>query len=194
MPLRMNLIANVDANFGIGKNNDLPWHLPKEYAHFVRETTKTLDQNKKNAVILGRKCWESVPAKFRPLKDRINVVVSRTMEPKISDDFVVSNDFEDALRLLAEDERFKNRIETIWNVGGTEIYKLGLEHPWMHKLVLTKMDTDFGCDIKFPDVNWEQFEKNSDFSDEKLEEMDKISKKMVTYKICSYTKKGSENI
>lgn len=90
----MNLIVNVDSKFGIGRNNDLPWHLPKEYAHFVRETTNTVDPRKKNAVILGRKCWESIPEKFRPLKDRINVIISRTMEPKITDDLVVSNDFE----------------------------------------------------------------------------------------------------
>lgn len=61
----------------------------------------------------------------------------------------------------------------------------------MHKLVLTKMDTDFGCDLKFPDFNWEEFEENSDFPEGKQEEIDRVSKKPVTYQIVSYTKKSS---
>jgi dihydrofolate reductase len=54
-PKPMNLIAAVDANFAIGKGNDLPWRLPKEYAHFVRETTRTSQPDRVNAVIMGRR-------------------------------------------------------------------------------------------------------------------------------------------
>lgn len=77
----MNIIAAVDANFGIGKNNSLPWHLKEEYQHFQRQTTLTKDPNRVNALVMGRRCWESIPQKFRPLKNRINIVLSRTMEP-----------------------------------------------------------------------------------------------------------------
>lgn len=185
----MNMIVAVDSAWGIGKNNDLPWRLSKEFAHFVRQTLKTEDPNKKNAVIMGRRCWESIPPKFRPLHDRVNVIVSKTMEPKISEDIIVSNDFDDALRLLTEDERFKDRIETIWNVGGTEIYTLGLKHSLMWKLVLTRLDTSFDCDRKFPEVNWDEFEKNLDFSEETFEEVEKNTQKIVKYQITSYTKK-----
>jgi hypothetical protein len=80
----MNLIAAVDANYGIGKSNQLPWRLPKEYAHFVRETTRTKEPGRINAVIMGRRCWESIPEKFRPLRDRVNVILSRTMPREIN--------------------------------------------------------------------------------------------------------------
>lgn len=79
----MNLIAAVDENFGIGKDNQLPWHLPKEYAHFVRETTRTQEPNRINAVIMGRRCWESIPEKFRPMRNRVNVILSRTLPREI---------------------------------------------------------------------------------------------------------------
>lgn len=81
--LPMNIIVAVDTNLGIGKDNQLPWHLPQEYAHFVRQTTQVRDKGKRNAVLMGRRCWESIPAKFRPLRDRLNCVLSRTMEPMV---------------------------------------------------------------------------------------------------------------
>lgn len=54
---KMNMIVAVDSNFGIAKNNNMAWHLPKEYAHFVNLTSQTTDPNKKNAVIMGRKWY-----------------------------------------------------------------------------------------------------------------------------------------
>lgn len=75
--IRMNLIVAVDDCGGIGRNGGLPWNLPAEMARFSKMTTVTTDRNKKNAVIMGRKVWESIPPKFRPLKKRFNVVLSR---------------------------------------------------------------------------------------------------------------------
>lgn len=101
----MNLIAAVDANYGIGKSNDLPWRLPKEYAHFVRETTRTKHPDRVNAVIMGRRCWESIPEKFRPLRNRVNVILSRSMAPVI--DVSLSLLFKSAANLT------KNREEEV---------------------------------------------------------------------------------
>lgn len=86
----MNLIAAVDSNFAIGKGNQLPWRLPKEYAHFVNETTRTREPGRINAVVMGRRCWESIPEKFRPLRDRVNVVLSRTLPRDINVRFFMS--------------------------------------------------------------------------------------------------------
>jgi hypothetical protein len=83
LTIPMNIIVAVDKNFGIGKNNSLPWRLPKEHKHFVKLTTTTDNPNKINAVLMGRKCWESIPYKFRPLKNRLNIVLSKTMEPVV---------------------------------------------------------------------------------------------------------------
>lgn len=52
---KMNIIVAVDASGGIAKNNNMAWHLPNEYAHFVKQTTQTVNPNRVNAVIMGRK-------------------------------------------------------------------------------------------------------------------------------------------
>lgn len=75
--IHMNLIVAVDDCGGIGRNGGLPWRLPAEMARFAKLTTSTVDSKKKNAVIMGRKVWESIPTKFRPLKNRFNIVLSR---------------------------------------------------------------------------------------------------------------------
>ena len=186
-PRQMNLIVAVDAENGISKDNSLPWHLPKEYKHFQATTIKTMDPNKINAVIMGRKCWDSIPPKFRPLKDRINVILSKTLPPQMTEHCIITDDFDKALIMLTEEEPFKSKIETIWNVGGNAIYRMGLEHPWMHKLVITKIDSTFDTDVKFPEVDWENYERNDDFDGTPIEE------KGFTYTIHSYTKKSSAN-
>lgn len=72
---KLTLIVACTASNGIGKNGNLPWRLSKEMGYFARVTTST-PANKRNAVIMGRKTWESIPDKFRPLKERINIVVT----------------------------------------------------------------------------------------------------------------------
>uniref|UniRef100_A0A7E4VQI5 dihydrofolate reductase n=1 Tax=Panagrellus redivivus TaxID=6233 RepID=A0A7E4VQI5_PANRE len=179
----MNMIVAVDASNGIAKDNSLPWHLPQEYKHFQSGTIKTNDPAKKNVVLMGRKCWESIPTKFRPLKNRINVVLSRAMPREISDDFLVLNDFDEAIRILTTTEPFASRVETIWNVGGKEVYALGLAHPLMKDLVITRIQKGFDTDVAFPEVDWENFERNDDFDGKEIEE------KGLVYTINSYTRK-----
>ncbi len=64
---------------GIGKDGTMPWNLPGDMAYFKALTTQTRDSNKQNAVIMGRRTWDSIPAKFRPLSNRINIVLSRSL-------------------------------------------------------------------------------------------------------------------
>lgn len=75
------MIAACCQNNGIGIKGNLPWKLKSEMAYFTRVTSETKDQNKQNAVIMGRKSWDSIPNKFKPLPGRINVVISQTMSP-----------------------------------------------------------------------------------------------------------------
>lgn len=111
----MNIIVAVDSKMGIGKNNAVPWHLPEEYKHFQRQTKATKDPNRRNAVIMGRKCWESIPEKFRPLRNRINVVLSRTIEPRIEaeNDVIFADSLENALKILTESDQFKVRSDAL---------------------------------------------------------------------------------
>jgi dihydrofolate reductase len=74
------VIAATPSN-GIGKDGQLPWPpLPTDLAFFKEVTTKTRDVSKRNAVIMGRKTWESIPPKFRPLRNRLNIVLSRSAD------------------------------------------------------------------------------------------------------------------
>ena len=71
------LIVACDKNLGIGKNNDLPWKLKQEM-NFFKETTLSLKiYKKKNVVIMGRNTWESIPTKYKPLRDRINIIITK---------------------------------------------------------------------------------------------------------------------
>ena len=71
------LVVAATRKLGIGKAGSMPWKLPGDMAYFKEITSKTADSGKQNAVIMGRKTWESIPPKFRPLPGRINVVLTR---------------------------------------------------------------------------------------------------------------------
>ena len=73
---RLTLIVAATLTNGIGKNGTLTWRLPKEMSYFARTTTNA-PEGSINAVIMGRNTWESIPDKFRPLKNRTNLVISR---------------------------------------------------------------------------------------------------------------------
>lgn len=77
-------------------------------------------------------------------------------------------------------------METVWNVGGKDIYEMGLKHPWMHKLLITRIEGDFGADVHFPAVNWSDFERTEEFPGEK----EKVEEKGITWYIESYVKKA----
>jgi len=66
-----------DSQYGMGKNGQLPWVIPQDLKHFKEISTAVINPANKNAVIMGRKTWESLPEKFRPLPGRVNVVLSK---------------------------------------------------------------------------------------------------------------------
>jgi dihydrofolate reductase len=70
-------VVAATETWGIGKNGTLPWTLKKDMQYFKRVTTQTQCSTKRNAVVMGRKTWQSIPPAFRPLRNRINVVISR---------------------------------------------------------------------------------------------------------------------
>jgi len=103
-------IAAVADNGTIGHDGDLPWHLPDDMKYFMRTT-------RGHYVITGRKNYESIPEKYRPLKDRVNIVVTRNTE-HAAPGAVVLGSLEDAL------DRARQGGETeVFIIGGGQIYR-----------------------------------------------------------------------
>ncbi|MDD3302024.1 MAG: dihydrofolate reductase [Candidatus Gracilibacteria bacterium] len=144
---KFSVILAMDDKNGIGIKNELAWKINADMKYFKDITTKNEDLGKLNAVIIGRRTWESIPSKFKPLSDRINCIISKklhteSLNSKI-DDFVLHfNTFEHALEELDR----KENVENIFVIGGTSVYNIGLAHPLVDKVYLTEVDGDFGSD------------------------------------------------
>ena len=121
MPI--NLIFARARNGVIGKDNQLPWHLPEDLAHFKRTT---LGQ----PVIMGRKTWDSLPPKFRPLPGRTNLVVTRQADWQAAGATVAHS--------LAQAQALCDPAQEVWVIGGAEIYAQSL--PYARKAVITDID------------------------------------------------------
>jgi dihydrofolate reductase len=130
---RLALIAAVARNGAIGKAGALLWHEPEDQKHFRRVTMGC-------PVIMGRKTWDSLPERFRPLPGRRNVVITRNADWHANGaDTVPSLDA--ALALLAGAPK-------AFVIGGAEIYALAL--PLADELVLTEIDAELDGDTFFP--------------------------------------------
>ncbi|OXB62465.1 hypothetical protein ASZ78_014459 [Callipepla squamata] len=123
MARSLNSIVAVGQNMGIGKDGSLPWPpLRNEYKYFQRMTSTCHAEGKENAVIMGKKTWFSIPEKNRPLKDRINIVLSRELREAPKGAHYLSKSLDDALALLDSPE-LKSKVDMVWIVGGTSVYK-----------------------------------------------------------------------
>ena len=154
--MKVSLIVAASKNGVIGKDNDLIWHLPKDM-RFFKDTTMG------HHVIMGRKNFESIPHKFRPLPNRTNMVITRQTAYKADGCMVVSS-IEEALQIAkhnGEDEAFI--------IGGGQIYKLALQANLVDKIYLTKVHHSFEGDTFFPALNkdWKEISRIQNQADEK---------------------------
>ena len=131
--MKLHLIFAHSANGVIGVNNTLPWHLPEDMAHFKRSTLGC-------PVIMGRKTWDSLPPKFRPLPGRLNVVVTRQANWQA----------EGALRAqsLTEAIDLCPASSDAWVIGGAEIYAQAL--PLASSAVVTEIEASYDGDAYAP--------------------------------------------
>lgn len=134
-PITM-VVAALKPNLGIGLNGKLPWRLKTEIINF-RKITSTCSPNKRNAVIMGRKTWESIPKKFRPLPERLNIVLTRTQIPdnESTKDLVFLTDIT-KLELVLDES-----IEKVFLIGGAELYNQFINREEVDKIILTELET-----------------------------------------------------
>jgi dihydrofolate reductase len=131
--MQLHLIFAKARNGVIGKDNSLPWHLPEDMAHFKRVTMGC-------PVIMGRKTWDSIPPRFRPLPGRVNVVVTR--QPGWQENGAQpASSLEDALH-------FCEQFAHVWVIGGAQLYAQAL--PFADSAVVTEIDADFAGDAYAP--------------------------------------------
>lgn len=152
-------IAAMDMKRGIGKNNELPWHLPNEFKYFSRITKSTISKDNKNAVVMGKNTWYSIPKKFRPLKGRLNIVISRSMQNSdLPEDVLLFESLPACMKVMSA-EVYLNSIENIFITGGSSLYKEAMESGSCGLVYLTKVQSDFNCDVFYPEFDTENIFK-----------------------------------
>ncbi|SRR5258705_2792979 len=142
----VSLIAAVAENNVIGKNGQLPWHLPGDMKYF-RETTMG------HCVIMGRKNFDSIPDKFRPLQGRTNIIVTR-QKNYFAPGCIVVNSVEDALEKAKQENESEAFI-----IGGGEIFKQSME--LADKIYLTRIHATIDGDVFFPSINMNEWKEES---------------------------------
>ncbi|PUE52749.1 dihydrofolate reductase [Limnohabitans parvus] len=144
--MKLHLIYARARNGVIGKDNQMPWHLPEDLAHFKRVT---LGQ----PVIMGRKTWDSLPARFRPLPGRVNIVVTRQADWQ-AEGALRASSIEEAMRLCGD-------VADAWIMGGAEIYRQA--EPLASTAVVTEIDADFDGDAFAPvlGAGWAEVQRES---------------------------------
>lgn len=135
MGTRINLILARAANGVIGLNGHMPWHLPEDLAHFKKQTAGA-------PVIMGRKTWDSLPVRFRPLPGRRNIVITRQADWQSAGAEKVSS-LPQALSLCEQD-----RAPEAWVIGGAQIYAEA--EPLARRAVITEIARDFEGDAWAP--------------------------------------------
>ena len=131
--MRLHLIYARARNGVIGRDGGLPWHLPEDLAHFKRTTLGC-------PVLMGRKTWDSLPPRFRPLPGRANLVVTR--QPGWHENGAKPfPSLESALQ-------FCEQHEDVWVIGGAQLYAQAL--PFAHSAVVTEIEADFDGDAHAP--------------------------------------------
>ena len=144
--MKLHLILARSANGVIGKDGVMPWHLPEDLANFKKVTLG-------KPVIMGRKTWDSLPEKFRPLPERLNIVITRQKDWQ-ADGAKTANSLFEAMGMCPLDGN-------AWVIGGAEIYKLAM--PLAVSAVVTEIDAEFDGDTLAPKFGpgWKEVSRES---------------------------------
>ncbi|MGB0428243.1 MAG: dihydrofolate reductase [Flavobacteriales bacterium] len=140
------LIVAVAKNGAIGKDNDLLWHIPEDMRHF-KETTSG------HIVITGRKNYDSIPERFRPLPNRTTIVLTR-QDPGLyppHPNLKLAKTLDDA---FAQAKAIKTPEQKVFIIGGGELYRQVLEADLVDELWYTEVFEAFEADVFFPNLDF----------------------------------------
>ena len=142
--MRISLVAAIARGGVIGDGTSIPWRIPEDLAFFRDLTTG-------HPVVMGRRTWDSLPTRFRPLPGRRNIVVTRN-DAWAADGAERAGSVDGALRLA-------EGAEEVFVIGGAEIFAAAL--PRADRLVLTEIDLDVTGEVVFPDWDRETFAEST---------------------------------
>jgi dihydrofolate reductase len=148
MSADIEIVVAADADSGIGKRGEIPWHIPGDLRFLKRITSETSDPSAQNAVLMGRVTWETIPAKWQPLPGRLNAVVTRQPGYLVPEGVIVAASIEEALAAIdAHDE-----VERLFCLGGGEIYRQVIAMTRCRVVHLTRVEGRHDCDAFFPEI------------------------------------------
>lgn len=138
-PLYASIIVATDNSGGIGIDGQLPWnHIPSDMKFFTSTTMNSV-------VLMGRKTWDSLPLKHRPLKGRLNLVLTR--------DITTTGDLEGATKCTTLDAAFDvcmiNGYPKLYIIGGAEVYNLALKDERVKYAYMNTIPGEYNCDTFF---------------------------------------------
>ena len=158
------IVAYTNKGRVIGDGDKIPWYLPEDFKHFKESTMNC-------PIVMGRRTWDSLPEKFKPLPNRLNYVVSRkktgprsclmgipTIDPKKEPLYV--RDLGVALgEMHARPDYIEDNLgcksDSFWIIGGQQIYEYALKKKWVHEIVATEVKKDYKGDKFFPELEGE---------------------------------------
>lgn len=166
--MKIVLIAAVGKNYELGKDNDLLWRLPRDMK-FFKETTRGFP------IMTGRKNYESIPLKFRPLPGRRNVVITTQKNYNGIGADVVSN-LRDALISINKEKTYQSFI-----IGGGQIYKMALDNDIVDEVLLTHVDGEFDADVYLEGFNPDDWPKKEVLKRYRKDDTHKYAFEIVRY-------------
>ena len=161
MTLDLRIIAAVSDNNVIGVKGKIPWHIPEDLRRFKE---LTLD----HPVIMGRRTYESIPERFRPLPKRKNIVLSSSLSDQ--EGIYIARTIDEALELIEDRDSYV--------IGGRRVYELFL--PYVDRLEITRVHRSFEGETFFPEVNWDEWETSNEERD-LVSENERIPYSFLTY-------------
>lgn len=140
--MSISLIVAISKNNCIGKNNALLWHIPEDMKHFKKLTVGKV-------VLMGRKTWESLPNKYRPLPNRTNVVITRQENYVVPENVEVYSNIDKAFEAHSDEE--------VAVIGGGQIYSLVMDK--VDTLYITHVHDEVEGDTFFPEIDMEKWKE-----------------------------------
>ena len=156
----LTIVVALDDCNGIGRDNQVPWHIKNDMKFFRYVTSELKDPSKQNALIIGRKTYETFP---KPLPNRLNVVISRnpTLANIHEPDVVRADSFADALTWAKNDET----VENVFVIGGVAIYEAAMESGLVKRVFVTRVKGDYHCTAIWSSFDVSKFQRRENIPD-----------------------------